>query len=161
MDFDGILKRWEGINDRSSQKTSSIMEEWLQKNEVFDKDANLIKIPARGENRRRLVNKKPDAIIDIHCLTSENAWLSLEQFFEDAKLNGFEKLRIIHGKGSHAKGEDASGGFAAPGMSAVLKSTVRKFIEQCEFAGESGFEKNENGGSGATWVFIKKIEAVP
>jgi len=141
MDFGDILKKWEDRNPSSSQK--STMESWLNENEVYDKDAGAKKTAAPGENRRRLLNCKPDAVIDIHGFTSDKAWTSLEQFFEKAKANDYEKLRIIHGKGNHTHGE------------AVLKSTVRKFIEQCNFAGESGFEKAENGGSGATWVLLK------
>jgi hypothetical protein len=33
--------------------------------------------------------------------------------------------------------------------------TVRKYIEKCPFAGESGHEKAANGGTGATWVLLK------
>jgi len=67
----------------------------------------------------------------------------LDQFFSNAKENGYEKLRIIHGKGNRSQ------------EGAVLRQTVRKYIEQCPFAGENGFEKSANGGSGATWVFLK------
>ena len=149
MDFGDILKKWEGkenalCNDATrANSQKSVMEAWLQKNEVFDKDAVTEKKNIPGENRRRLLNAKPDDVIDIHGFTNENAWISLARFFDNAKDNGYEKLRIIHGKGNHTQGE------------AVLKSTVRKFIEQCTFAGESGFEKAENGGSGATWVLLK------
>ena len=150
MDFGEILDKWEGRKPEfrgevpGANSKKSAMELWLQKNEIYDKDANEEKNPGHGENKKRLLNKKPDAVVDIHGLTSEEAWLSLEQFFENAKTNDYKKLRIIHGKGNHTQGD------------AVLKATVRKFIEQCNFAGESGYEKSENGGSGATWVLLKK-----
>jgi len=141
MDFGDILKKWENGQSGTSQKNA--MDEWLSKNKVYDKDAHTQNESGKGENRRRLLREKPDDILDIHGLTREKAWLSLEQFFSNAKDCGYEKLRIIHGKGNRSHGE------------AVLGNTVRKFIEECPFAGESGTEKSPNGGSGATWVLLK------
>ena len=120
------------------------METWLKDNKVYNKDAAVNKTSAPGENRRRLLREKPDDILDIHCFTKEEAWLALDSFFSNAKDCGYEKLRIIHGKGNHSRGE------------AVLGHTVRRYIEQCPSAGESGYEKAANGGSGATWVLIKR-----
>jgi len=141
MDFGDILKKWEqGQHEKNKE---SDMETWLKINEVIDKDAVEQEKNIPGEKRRHLLNAKPDDILDIHGSTSEEAWLSLEKFFQNAKDNNYEKLRIIHGKGNHTQGE------------AVLKNTVRKFIEQCSFAGESGYEKSSGGGGGATWVLLK------
>jgi len=143
MDFGEILKKWEQGQGCSSRK--SAMDVWLEKNEITDKDAYLQKSSGRGEYRRRMMNTKPDAVIDIHGNTSDEAWIALEQFFENAKNSNYEKLRIIHGKGNHTQGD------------AVLSHTVRRFLEQCSYAGESGFEKSIKGGSGATWVLLKKV----
>jgi len=148
MDFGDILNEWENRKNTDAAKRGNSgkndMETWLDENEVFDKDAySRTDASFHGNNRRRLLNQKPDDIIDIHGLTLEKALDSLELFFENAKTNGFKKLRIVHGKGNHTQGE------------AVLKAAVRKFIEQCGFAGESGFEKAAYGGSGATWVLLK------
>ncbi|MCL2442247.1 MAG: Smr/MutS family protein [Treponema sp.] len=141
MDFGEILKKWEHGNINNSKKTE--MESWLEKNDIYDKDFHEKKTSLPGENRRRLLNLKADAIIDIHGFSNDEAWYKLEDFFKNAKINGYEKIRIIHGKGNHSQGES------------ILRQTVRKFIEQCDFAGESGFEKSIHGGSGATWVLLK------
>ncbi|MCL2174797.1 MAG: Smr/MutS family protein [Treponema sp.] len=141
MDFGDILNKWEQRQPQSNKQSN--METGLNNNEIIDKDANEQKKNIPGEKRRHLLNAKPDDILDIHGYTAEKAWISLEEFFQNAKSNDYEKLRIIHGKGNHTQGE------------AVLKNTVRKFIEQCGFAGESGYEKSNNGGSGATWVLLK------
>jgi len=140
VNFGDILEKWEQ-GQGSSPKNA--METWLDKNAIHDKDANAQKPRDPGELRRRLLRIKPDDTIDIHGATGEKARLLLEQFFSNAKDNGYEKLRIIHGKGNHSEGE------------AVLGKIVRDFIEQCPFAGESGHEKSPNGGAGATWVFLK------
>lgn len=138
MNFGDILEKWE-----RTRVSKNIMEEWLRNNEIFDKDTNIRKMPKTGETRSRLLHSRPDGILDIHGLTSEKAWILLDHFFTNAKENGFEKLRIIHGKGNRSRGEP------------ILLNTVRKYIEKCPFAGESGFEKAANGGTGATWVFLK------
>jgi DNA-nicking Smr family endonuclease len=149
LGFGDILEKWErgsrtSSSDNSRDGKNSVMENWLRDGEIYDKDADMEKTPAPGEQRRRLLRSRPDDTIDIHGLTSEEAQISLDNFFTNAKNSGFKKLRIIHGKGNHSKGE------------AVLGRTVRDFIEKCPFAGESGSEVSANGGSGATWVFLKK-----
>jgi DNA-nicking Smr family endonuclease len=137
-DFGDILNKWEnGVSPKSA------MYNWLQNNKIYDKDAYMTEISRHGEKRRRLLNSRPDAVLDIHGLTEPGAWLSLDQFFTESKDNGCEKLRIIHGKGNRSQSEP------------VLLNTVRKYIEKCPFAGESGYEKAADGGTGATWVLLK------
>jgi DNA-nicking Smr family endonuclease len=142
-DFGDILDKWENNSHNSHNSHKKAMNELLENYKIYDKDANLKETFAPGEKRRLLLHKKPDDILDIHGFTSEDAWLFLENFFINARENGYQKLRIIHGKGSHTKGLS------------TLSLLVRKYIERCPFAGESGFEKSVNGGSGAVWVFLK------
>jgi DNA-nicking Smr family endonuclease len=109
-----------------------------------DKDAEGSRSPPeRGERRRRLLRKKPDAEIDLHGLKRDEAWAALERFFEEGRRRGLEKLLIIHGKGSHSMGEG------------LLRGLSARFIEGCPFAGESGRNPAATGGSGATWVLLK------
>ena len=119
------------------------LENWLLNNEVQNKDAQESDAQDRGKNRRRLLHAQPDDTLDVHGLTAEKTWLSLDEFFNKARDRGYKKLRVIHGKGNHSQGE------------AVLGRAVREYIEKCPFAGESGYEKAINGGSGATWVLLK------
>ena len=152
MDFGDILDKWENQrtpvshNKGDSAKSKKMMESWLRANEVHDKDAEAESGgPFPAEYRRRLRAKNPDRSLDIHGMTREEARAELERFFADAKERGFEKLRIIHGKGNHSKGD------------AVLGREVREFIERCPYAGESGHEKTGSGGRGATWVLLKPL----
>jgi DNA-nicking Smr family endonuclease len=139
-DFGDILEKWENNTHNSPKKA---MNELLQDYKIYDKDADIKEPSIPGEKRRVLLHKKPDDILDIHGFTSENAWLSLDNFFSNARENGCQKLRIIHGKGNHTKGLS------------TLGLLVRKYLEKCPFAGESGFEKSANGGSGAIWILLK------
>jgi DNA-nicking Smr family endonuclease len=129
----------------ASERRVDPLTAWLRTNPVHDKDSVPEAAPGAGsaERRRRLRAKAPDASIDLHGLTRDEAWSQLSAFFADAKRRRLEKLRIVHGKGNHSEGE------------AVLKRTTREFIERCPFAGESGAADSRTGGSGATWVILK------
>jgi len=124
-----------------------ILDKWISVNGVQDKDVEDRNKPdSAQEKRRRLRNKKPDAELDIHGKTRDEAWQELETFFNSAKEKGYEKIVIIHGKGNHSPGES------------VLKRVVMDFIERCPFAGESGKGKAVAGGDGATWVLLKETK---
>ncbi|MDR2096243.1 MAG: Smr/MutS family protein [Treponema sp.] len=167
MDFGSILDQWEketakpqGKRARKLQRSSTEAEgpaslpekidplsAWLRVHEVYDKDAAAEEEAAgHGERRRRLMSKKPDAIIDLHGLTRDEAWKDLEDFFREGVEMGFEKVLVIHGKGNHSDGEG------------VLRNLCRKFIECCPFAGESGYGTSAMGGKGVTWVLLKRGE---
>jgi len=128
-----------------------ILDKWISVNGIHNKDEEVKdKQPNAQDKRRRLRNKKPDAELDIHGKTREEAWQELEVFFNHAKEKEYEKILIIHGKGNHSTGDPA----ALP----VLKRVVMEFIEHCPFAGESGKGKSSVGGEGATWVLIKETK---
>ena len=121
-----------------------ILNKWEKTNGIYDKDKDAETSQINPQKRRSLLkNKKPDAQLDLHGMTRDEAWQGLELFFNDSKAKGLEKILVIHGKGNHSTGE------------AVLKKTVMKFIEHCPFAGESGRGKAVTGGEGATWVLLK------
>ncbi|MDR1324862.1 MAG: Smr/MutS family protein [Treponema sp.] len=123
---------------------------WLRIHGVYDKDADAEAIATHetgadaSKRRRRLLQKEPDAVIDLHGLTQAEAWNALDSFFGNGRRQGFEKLCIVHGKGNHSDGN------------AVLKQLTRRFIEHCPFAGESGPANAASGGSGVTWVILKR-----
>ncbi|MDR3341425.1 MAG: Smr/MutS family protein [Treponema sp.] len=129
------------------QRRTDPLTRWLRINGVYDKDAaeSEVELPA-GERRRRLLQKRPDAVIDLHGFTQDEAWNELEAFFRNAREQCFEKVLVVHGKGNHSPGE------------AVLKQTVKRFIERCSYAGESGHGNAASGGTGATWVILKNSD---
>jgi DNA-nicking Smr family endonuclease len=158
MDFGDILDAWDKQTARAGKKrgisASGAGEEgiaidpvtaWLRVNGVYDKDAENPEAGDRqaAERRRRLRTKKPDATLDLHGLTRDEAWAAMETFFEESRRQDIEKVLLIHGKGNHSEGE------------AVLRRAVLQFIEKCPYAGESGQPNVELGGNGATWVLLK------
>jgi DNA-nicking Smr family endonuclease len=121
-----------------------VLAAWLDTNGVYDKDAaeGLSETPS-AERRQYLLDKKPDALIDLHGLTQDKAWPVLEAFFHECKQKKLEKVLIVHGKGNHSAGN------------AVLRQLAQRFIEKCPYAGESGHNPARSGGSGVTWVLLK------
>lgn len=120
---------------------------WLRRYGVVDKDAMLDLENTRespAERRKRVFAMKPEATIDLHGLTQEDAWIHLEAFFADCVKKDLQKILIIHGKGNHSENDP------------VLKNMVRTFVEQNPYAGECGNAGKADGGSGATWVILKK-----
>jgi len=136
MNFGDILDKWEKQRPRGGNSVNEDIQ-------VKDTEERSEQADAR-EKRRRLRGKKPDAELDIHGQTRDEAWLALEMFFNRAREKEFEKVLIIHGKGNHSANEP------------VLKRLVMDFIERCPFAGESGRGKASAGGEGATWVLLKE-----
>jgi DNA-nicking Smr family endonuclease len=160
MDFADILDQWEGRSSKAgfkktglsgggegaplSRKKAHPLDIWLRRNDVYDKDAEIEENrTSRGERRRRLLRKAPEAEIDLHSMTQDEAWTALDNFFRNCRSRGLEKIQVIHGKGNHSDREG------------TLRELTRRFIENCHFAGESGFNPAESGGRGATWVLLK------
>lgn len=160
MDFGSILDQWDDQrkkkpsgNPRSRANPAApgpVFEErvspqlaWMRLHDVIDKDALDAESETPSERRQRLRHARPDATLDLHGLTREEAHTQLEAFFARARREGWEKLQIVHGKGNHSEGE------------AVLKRDVQRFIEACPYAGERGSPDLRGGGSGATWVILK------
>ena len=138
MDFGSILDEWE------KQSPANGMD---RENAARDAETGRM-ANTPGERRYRLIRKKPDASIDIHGFTRDEAWAALEKFFEENRKIGNEKVLIIHGKGNHRSGFS--------GNEAILKEMVIRFIESYSLAGESGHSSARDGGTGATWVILKE-----
>jgi DNA-nicking Smr family endonuclease len=178
--FGAILDKWEGKSSKGKGDFGAILDRWEKRdpnNRAYNKDVSTsqnnqtnqstppkqsseasgacyiweegrgkaFNKDAKGARRSRLLKKKPDAYIDLHGLNRDEAQKSLELFFEDSLRRGFEKVQIIHGKGIHSD----------PVREGLLRELSRRFIENCPYAGESGYASAREGGKGATWVILK------
>ena len=132
--------------EEDSKKQINPMELWLRRYGVTDKDkaADEYNERAKMESREYLRTMRPEARIDLHGLTRDEAWSRLNSFVSDCIRRGLKKILIIHGKGNHSNGSDP-----------VLGPMVKTFIEQNKNLGSSGHPDRSMGGSGATWVIIK------
>lgn len=119
---------------------------WMNRYGVVDKDKMLDEAAERQkqESHSYLREMRHEAVVDLHGLTAEEAYVKLESFISVCYRDGLRKVLIIHGKGNHSKGSDP-----------VLGKVVRSFIEGDKRLGMSGHPERKDGGSGATWVIIK------
>ena len=152
MDFGEILDEWEktkGGRGPSSgtpakKPKSEAFEDWIARNGVQDKDADLAAVEDREGESRRLSSLRPQDVLDLHGMTAGEAAAALGSFIDSASRRGLEKILVIHGKGLHSEG--------AP----VLKKTARRTIEAHPLAGRFGEAEKADGGSGALWVMIRR-----
>ncbi len=131
------------IKNENTKKINP-MELWLRRNGVYDKDA-AIAMPEidRAKLRKQLKEMRHEDEIDLHGMTCDEAENALNIFFENSRRMGFRKVLIIHGKGNHSD------------KGAILAPFVRRYLEHQKLAGETGYSKNADGGSGSTWVILK------
>ncbi len=137
---------YEQIMEQESKRRANPMEVWLNRYGTVDKDriADEKNENAKLHNIDYLKKIKPQATIDLHQLTKDEAWNRLNAFVSECKQKNLKKILIIHGKGIHSNGSDP-----------VLGPMVKMFIEQDKRLGTSGHPDRNNGGNGATWVLIK------
>ena len=130
-----------------SERKINPMELWLRRYGVMDKDAAADEYEYRTkiESREYLRTLKPEDVVDLHGLTREQAWQKLDSFVSACKIRGLRKILIIHGKGNHSHGTDL-----------VLGEMVRSIIEADRRLGSSGHPDRNHGGTGATWVIIRR-----
>ena len=149
MDFGTILDKWDKLRETDG---------------IYDKDAQEPGINKSAEKHQKKVRQvKSDASIDLHGLSSDEAWIALESFFESSRKKGYKKVLIIHGKGNHRPSLSLSNVLPGPhnrtefrNEEGAMRDLSRRFVESCSFAGKSGYSPAREGGTGATWVFLKE-----
>ena len=148
MDFGEILDEWDRIKRerKDTSQAGGSQEAWLAAHPVRDKDAEAGESghgAERGREARRLAALRPQAVLDLHGMTAEEAESAIADFVRGASHRGLEKVLVIHGKGLHSSGTP------------VLKKVARRALEAQPLAGRFGEADKADGGSGALWVLIR------
>src|SRR5688572_26197182 len=81
----------------------------------------------------------PEAVIDLHACTLEQALTRTEEFLLRCQLKKFRKVLIIHGKGS-----------------GILKEGVRKYLSHHASVAQMEEAERQHGGSGAVMVILRR-----
>ena len=95
--------------------------------------------------------------IDLHGFTLDEANKKIEKFILDSYENGFNKLRIVTGKGLHSNNEKDP--YVSKDLS-ILRYSVPEYIknniELMNLIIEFKEAKIQEGGEGAFYIFLKK-----
>jgi DNA-nicking Smr family endonuclease len=145
MDFKEIFDAWEKKRAGASSAGRQDMEELISR--YPPKEPKELK-EARERQNPRLPNHKdlePQATLDLHGMNSREAEQALENFVLLSRRRGLRKVLIVHGKGHHSQGEP------------VLLRVVRRYLEKSPYTGAFGSADRKHGGSGATWVVVRKV----
>ena len=116
------------------------------------------KIPNKDQTDKIKKNYKT-VLIDLHGYTLEEANKKIEKFIKNAYENNIYKIIVVTGKGIHSQSQKNP--YVSKDLS-ILKYSVPEFISnnkslmnliiQIEEA------KIEDGGSGAFYIYLKKIK---
>ena len=95
--------------------------------------------------------------IDLHGYTLEQANKVVEQFIKESFMNRVNKLIVVTGKGIHSQNEKDP--YVSKDLS-ILKYSVPEFIvnnkKLMSIINEIKDANNEDGGSGAFYIYLKK-----
>jgi DNA-nicking Smr family endonuclease len=138
MDFGEILNEWDRIKRVRGEDRKSPAEDGRGRDLPEDPRS-------RGaEESRRLMELRPQAALDLHGMTARQAEDAIAAFLRDAARRGLEKVLIVHGKGNHSGG------------AGVLRAVARRALESSQLAGRFGPAARADGGTGATWVLVRR-----
>lgn len=126
---------------------SAILEEFKDEDvktfeEILKEKGEESKKRVQTINELRLL--RPQATLDLHQLTQDEAENAIKEFLSECKDNGIRKISIITGKGLHS--EDGIG---------VLKSVTERVLDESGLVSEKKSAPLNAGGSGALWIILK------
>ena len=95
--------------------------------------------------------------IDLHGFTLDDANKEIEKFIHECFNNGFNKIRVVTGKGLHSNNEQDP--YVSKDLS-ILRYSVPEFIknniELMKLINEFKEAPVEDGGEGAFYIYLKK-----
>ena len=135
-------------------------------NDISDKDKedwkNFIsgkeKLPNK-DNNTKLKSYFETRLIDLHGYTLEQANNRIEEFIKKSYIENVRKLIVVTGKGLHSQNEKNP--YVSKDLS-ILKYSVPEFILNNESLKKIILQieeaKIEDGGSGAFYIYLKKVK---
>ena len=135
------------MNNNISDKDKKDWDTFLQSDEKLeDKDFKEVKKVNLNLN-----------LLDLHGYSLESANKEVEKFIEKSFAEGFNKLKIITGKGLHSENEKNP--YVSNDLS-ILKNSVPEFIKNNKNLTTKIIDikeaSNNDGGSGAFYIYLKK-----
>ena len=107
----------------------------------------------------KIKKKYQTVLIDLHGFTLEEANKKIEKFIKNAYENNIYKIIVVTGKGIHSQNEKNP--YVSKDLS-ILKYSVPEFISNnknlINLIIKIEEAKIEDGGSGAFYIYLKKIK---
>ena len=120
---------------------------------------NKEKLPNKDFVNRKNIRKEKVKKIDLHGYTIEEANKAVEQFIQKCFDESVTKAIVITGKGLRSK--NVANPYLSKDLS-ILKYSVPEFIESnislIKMIIEITDAKIEDGGSGAFYIYLKKLK---
>ena len=137
------------MNDKISDKDKKDWENFIHSGEKLpNKDLKL-------KNKLKIKIKS----LDLHGYTLDEANKVVEKFILDSSTNQVDKLIIVTGKGIHSDNEKDP--YVSKDLS-ILKYSVPEFISNnknlMSLINNTQEASVEDGGSGAFYIFLKKLK---
>ena len=130
-----------------SDKDKKDWQDFLSKNEKLPNKDNIKSNPLEFKNTE----------IDLHGFTLDDANKEIEKFIHECFNNGFNKIRVVTGKGLHSNNEQDP--YVSKDLS-ILRYSVPEFIknniELMKLINEFKEAPVEDGGEGAFYILLKK-----
>ena len=138
----------------NSKLTNKDKKDW--KNFTSNRD----KVPNKDfQINKKNIRKNKERIIDLHGFSLENANIIIEEFINNSYQEGIKKIIIITGKGIRSK--IVNNPYLSKDLN-ILKHSIPEFIKsnanlmtKIKQISEANIE---DGGSGAFYVYLKKIK---
>ena len=139
------------MNKKISDKDKKDWQDFISNNDrLSDKDFNLNK----NRNEKEIIKT-----IDLHGFSLENANNVIEEFITKCFESNVSKIIVITGKGLRSK--TAKNPYVSKDLS-ILKHSVPDFIKSkpnlIKIIKNIEEAKIEDGGSGAFYIYLKKIK---
>lgn len=137
------------LRNGGSSEGKHRMEEWLDlyppsEAQRREDDGVLDDATISAQTRKQLLAMAPEAVLDLHGLTVEEAAGRIDRFIEESVDAGLRKVIIVHGKGNHSP----DGG--------VLSKVTGDCVSRHPLAGENALSRGSEGGRGARWVILRQ-----
>ena len=138
------------MNKKFSDKDKKDWQNFISnKEKILDKDLS-VKIEKQIDSTKR---------IDLHGFSLENANLIIDEFINKCFKENVTRIIVITGKGSRSKSENNP--YLSKNLS-ILKNSVPDFIKSnnnlMKIIQNISEAKIEDGGSGAFYIYLKKIK---
>jgi len=132
-----------------------LKEEKTHQKEVFSNTSQKVKMDMRAFGKLRKGKLEPEASLDLHGMTLEQAYPALLNFIISSHNTQKRLVLVITGKG-----KNSDPGYVIPQRSGVLRSQVPIWLKESKLSNlilQVERAHQRHGGLGALYVYLRRI----